>query len=242
MDGLILIDKPSGWTSFDAVNKVRHLAEGMRADTGGRKRFPVGHTGTLDPLATGLLVLLLGKYTRRATELTKLDKAYEVTMQLGSTSTTGDEEGQKMVRSTHQPTRQEVTSALRTFTGQLQQVPPAFSAIKVQGKRAYLLARNGQKPELQPRSVEVYSLTLTDYAYPYVRFTAHVSSGTYIRSLVEDMGESLKTGAYMSGLRRTKVGPFDVADAVSAALITPELLYDRIHQDQFPTISIPPLA
>jgi tRNA pseudouridine55 synthase len=197
MDGLLLIDKPSGWTSFDIVNKVRRMAESVRTDSGGRKRFPVGHTGTLDPLATGLLVLVLGKYTKKAMELAKLDKIYEVTMCLGVTSTTGDEEGEKIHQSDDRPTREAISAALVKFTGALMQTPPAFSAIKINGERAYALARKGQKPELRPRPVTIYSQQLNEYKYPLVRFTAHVSSGTYIRTLVEDLGDELGVGGYM---------------------------------------------
>jgi|SRR5581483_3462481 len=224
MDGLLLVDKPSGWTSFDVVNKVRRAAEISHANTSKRKRFPVGHTGTLDPLATGLLVLLLGSYTKRATELTKADKLYEVTMYLGMTSTTGDEEGEKSRQSNEQPGQKEITEAIQRFTGPIMQTPPSFSAIKVQGRRAYDLARKGQKVELPPRPVHIYSLQLSGYAYPYVYFTAHVSSGTYIRALVEDLGKDLNVGAYMTGLRRTKVGAFDIKDAMQIENLYPETL------------------
>jgi tRNA pseudouridine55 synthase len=224
MNGLLRIDKPSGWSSFDVVNKVRRMAEMARTDKGGRKRFPVGHTGTLDPLATGLLVLLLGSYTKRATELMKLDKVYAVTMHLGMTSTTGDEEGGKQHLSEEQPSFEAVSRTLQVFTGPLMQTPPAFSAIKVQGKRAYELARNGQAPKLQPRPIHIYSTQLDSYDYPYVRFTTHVSSGTYIRTLVEDVGKDLGVGAYMSALRRLSVGPFKLEGALQVDDLRPEML------------------
>ena len=160
-------------------------------------------------------MLLIGKdYTRRAQELTKLDKTYEVTMKLGETSSTGDEEGKKTVVSDTVPTREAILEALATFTGEIMQTPPAFSAIKVDGKRAYDLAREGKEVRLQARPVTIYDLRLTKYEYPYVEFTADVSSGTYIRSLAEDLGAHLNTGAYMSNLRRTRVGGFDIANAV----------------------------
>jgi tRNA pseudouridine55 synthase len=228
MNGLLLVDKPIGWTSFDVVNKVRRIAESVRTDTGGRKRFPVGHTGTLDPQATGLLVLLLGTYTKRAPELTKLDKVYEVTMRLGITSTTGDEEGEKTQHSDEQPASEAISAALKAFTGPLMQTPPAFSAIKVQGKRAYELARKGQKPELQPRPVHIYSTRLDSYVYPYVHFTTHVSSGTYIRTLAEDLGRTLGVGAYMSALRRTKVGLYSIENAIEVDEVTPEVLQQAL--------------
>jgi tRNA pseudouridine55 synthase len=213
MQGLLLVDKPSGWTSFDVVNFVRKQVaahEGKKP-----KNTKVGHTGTLDPLATGLLVLLVGKeYTRKATELTKLDKTYEVTMKLGFTSTTGDEEGEKIAVADTIPTQEAVLEALDAFQGHIMQVPPAFSAMKINGQRAYHLARAGQEVVLEARPVTIYKNTLTSYEYPYVTFTSEVGSGTYIRSLVEDLGKTLKTGAYMSDLRRTRVGQFDISRAI----------------------------
>src|SRR5437868_863715 len=137
MDGILLIDKPSGWTSFDVVNKVRRMCGEAGFNTTGRKRFPVGHTGTLDPLATGLLVLMLGKYTKKVPEYTKLDKTYDVVMRLGQTSSTGDEEGEKTPVSDLQPTLPELHIALARFEGDSMQTPPAFSAIKINGQRAY---------------------------------------------------------------------------------------------------------
>ncbi|HEY8999463.1 MAG TPA: tRNA pseudouridine(55) synthase TruB [Candidatus Saccharimonadales bacterium] len=224
MQGTLLIDKPAGWTSFDVVNKVRRMAETSGFNTTGRKRFPVGHTGTLDPLATGLLVLLLGKATRDAMMLTKLDKTYEVTMKLGETSTTGDDEGEKTHASDVRPAREELEAALQKFVGDSMQTPPAFSAIKINGQRAYKLAREGKAPELTARPIHIEAIKLASYEYPFVKFTADVSSGTYIRSLVEDLGKMLGTGAYMSALRRTRVGTFDIANALSMEDLTPESL------------------
>jgi tRNA pseudouridine55 synthase len=212
MQGLLLIDKPTGWTSFDVVNYVRRIvatAEGKKP-----KNTKVGHTGTLDPAATGLLVLLVGKeYTRKATELSKVDKTYEVTMKLGEASTTGDIEGEITAVSDATPPIEAVLEALVRWSGPIMQVPPMFSAIKINGQRAYKLAREGKTIEIEARPVTIYSSSLTSYEYPFVKFTCKVSSGTYIRSLVEDLGKELKTGAYMSGLRRTTVGKFSLADA-----------------------------
>lgn len=212
MQGVLLVDKPKTWTSFDVVNYVRKMvatAEGKKP-----KNVKVGHTGTLDPLATGLLVLLVGKeYTRRAEELTKLDKTYEVTMKLGETSTTADDEGEKTVVSDTIPTSQAVLEALQRFQGPIMQIPPAFSAMKINGQRAYDLARQGKEVVLEARPVTIYRSELTKYEYPFVKFVCDVSSGTYIRSLVTDLGETLGTGAYMSDLRRTAVGEFKIAEA-----------------------------
>lgn len=226
MNGILLVDKPAGWTSFDVVNKVRHMVSASELNTSHKKRFPVGHTGTLDPLATGLLVLMLGTYTKKVPEFTKLDKTYEVTMRLGQTSTTGDEEGEKTHVSDRQPGREELESALGKFTGEIMQTPPAFSAIKINGQRAYDLARKGKVPELKPRPAKIYRIEFTDYEYPNVQFTAEVSSGTYIRSLVEDIGKELGVGAYMPALRRTKVGNFVLEDAIKVEGLTA----DKIHE------------
>lgn len=214
MEGILLIDKPLGWTSFDVVNYVRKMV----ATTEGKKpkNVKVGHTGTLDPLATGLLILLIGKnYTKRAGELSKLDKTYEVEMMLGQTSATGDVEGEKINVSNHQPTLAEINKVLSKFSGEINQIPPAYSAIKVDGKRAYELARAGQAPTLKARVTTIYGIELKGYDYPAVNFTTSVSSGTYIRTLVEDIGKELKTGAFTSKLRRTEVGNFSIANAYS---------------------------
>lgn len=230
MNGILLVDKPKGWTSFDVVGKVRRMVHTSSFNTSNKKRFPIGHTGTLDPLATGLLVILLGNYTKQAMSLTKLDKTYEVTMCLGKTSTTGDAEGEITDISHDQPTLEAVKSALQQFVGDTMQVPPAFSAIKINGQRAYKLARNGKAPELAARPIHIERITLTNYTYPLVEFTAEVSSGTYIRSLVEDLGKTLKTGAYMSDLRRTKVGTFDIKHAVVMDGLTPEIIAGSLLQ------------
>ncbi|HEX7963578.1 MAG TPA: tRNA pseudouridine(55) synthase TruB [Candidatus Saccharimonadales bacterium] len=230
MDGILLVDKPTGWTSFDVVGKVRRLAQDAGLNTTGKKRFPVGHTGTLDPLATGLLVLMLGKYTKKVPQYTKMDKTYEVVMRLGQTSTTGDEEGEKTDMSNRRPTKEELHIAMARFEGDIMQTPPAFSAIKINGQRAYKLAREGKVPELQPRPVRIERIILIKYEYPFVWFTTHVSSGTYIRSLVEDMGKMLGTGAYMAGLRRTRVGPFRIDDAVTMDQLDAQTLAAALRQ------------
>lgn len=231
MNGIVLIDKPAGWTSFDVVGKVRRMVGQSVLNTSHKKRFPVGHTGTLDPLATGLLVLLLGTYTKRASTLTKLDKTYQVVMRLGQTSTTGDEEGEKTPGDSRIPTIEEIHIALARFEGDIMQVPPAFSAIKINGQRAYKMARAGAMPELTARPAHIERIILTKYDYPDVHFTTHVSSGTYIRSLVEDVGKWLGTGAYMAALRRTRVGVFRIEDAASMDGLTPEIIAGVIKQD-----------
>ncbi len=220
VDGILLVDKPSGWTSFDVVAKVRGMLRTVdRLQRTADSRAPkvrVGHTGTLDPLATGLMIIVVGSYCKRASEFSKLDKTYEVTMHLGKTSTTGDAEGELTLVTSRQSSvaSKEITGLLQHFTGEIMQIPPIYSAIKVGGQRAYKLARAGKSVALEPRQVMVYSLQLTEYNYPVVKFTTRVSSGTYIRSLVSDIGRSLGTGAYMSDLRRTTVGNFDIKNAI----------------------------
>ncbi len=213
MQGILCVDKPKGWTSFDVVNYVRKI---VATELGKKpKNIKVGHTGTLDPMATGLLVLLVSKeYTKKATELAKVNKTYEVTMKLGEASTTGDEEGEKTEIPTKKFKSSEIEHALESFLGKSMQVPPAFSAMKINGQRAYKLARAGKEVQLEARPIYISQIELADYSHPYVKFTAEVSSGTYIRSLVEDTAKKLSTGAYMSDLRRTKVGDFSIEIAI----------------------------
>jgi tRNA pseudouridine55 synthase len=209
MNGILLIDKPKCWTSFDVVAKVR----GMVKQSTGQKRPKVGHAGTLDPLATGLLIILVGDYCKKAQEYSKLDKTYEVELKLGDTSTTDDAEGEITKISDKIPSKDEVLAAIDSFIGDIEQIPPIYSAIKIDGKRAYKLAREGEQPEMKPRPVTIHSITNIDYKYPFISFTTEVSSGTYIRSLARDVGEKLRSGAYMTNLRRTTVGNFDIKSA-----------------------------
>lgn len=209
-DQILLIDKPAGMTSFGVVARVRRVL----SEKGGKK-VKVGHTGTLDPFATGLMILVTGKECKNAEKYSKLDKVYEATLRLGQTSTTGDPEGEITEVSSTQPSKEEIEAALRQFTGEITQRPPIFSAIKINGQRAYKLARDGKEVEIPLRKVTVYSLELLDYAYPEVKIRTHVSSGTYIRSLAEDIGAVLKTGAYCIQLRRTSTANWQVSNASS---------------------------
>jgi tRNA pseudouridine55 synthase len=215
MNGILLVDKPQGWTSHDVVAKVRGI---IKAETGSKVK--IGHTGTLDPMATGLLILVIGSYTKKAGEFSKLDKVYEAEITLGKTSTTGDKEGEITEVSDIRPSSDAIDTALKQFTGKIMQTPHRFSAIKVDGKRAYKAARAGQEMKIEPRQVTVYEITDVIYDYPTLKFITKVSSGTYIRSLAEDIGEALGTGAYLSALRRTQVGEFKVetAQAIRANL------------------------
>ncbi|MGH7197020.1 MAG: tRNA pseudouridine(55) synthase TruB [Candidatus Saccharimonadales bacterium] len=206
--GILLIDKPAGMSSFGVVARVRRVLSQAAG-----KKVKVGHTGTLDPFATGLLILVVGEYCKRAGEFSKLDKSYEATLRLGQISSTGDPEGEITPVSAHKPTKEELESALAKFRGTIEQTPPAFSAIKIGGQRAYKLAREGKEVEIPSRTVTISRLELQKYEYPDVYIVCDVSSGTYIRSLVQDIGEALDTGAYTATLRRRRVGKFLVDEA-----------------------------
>lgn len=222
-DEILLIDKPADWTSFDVVAKIRgkiRAGYAARGEKPTKRQLKVGHAGTLDPFATGLLVILLGDATKKATEFLKLDKVYEATVHLGQTSTTGDPEGELTEINDHQPTREEVENALQKFVGTITQTPPAYSAIKINGKRAYDLARQGKEVEIPTRQVTIYAVTLLNYTYPEIKLRAHVGSGTYIRTLAEDIGEALGTGAYCLELRRTQISDWHIEDAVKIEAVT----------------------
>ena len=235
---IILIDKPAGISSFGVVAKVR----GYLRDKFGHK-VKVGHTGTLDSFATGLLILLSGKYTKRSSEFLKLDKIYEATLKLGYTSTTGDPEGEiteytinkkapedTLSRSinddgsfTERPSpvttgarersEKDVSLVLSSFIGVITQTPPRFSAIKIDGQRAYKLARKGKDFEIPSRKIEIYSIDILEYNYPDLKIRVHCSSGTYIRTLAEDIGKKLGSGAYLTALRRIQIGDYSITNA-----------------------------
>lgn len=208
LNEVLLIDKPAGWTSFDVVAKIRgHFSKMAGA------KIKVGHAGTLDPFATGLLIVLLGQATKEQDEYMKKDKVYEATLKLGFESTTGDPEGELRAVSALVPTEEGILKVLNAFTGQIEQTPPRHSAIKINGQRAYKLARAGVDFEIKLRTIEISSLEVLSYEYPFLRIAAHVSSGTYIRTLAEDIGRKLGTGAYLTELRRTKIGEYDIKNA-----------------------------
>lgn len=220
-DGILLVDKPAGWTSFDVVAKIRgkikhlYLEKGIKPT---KRQLKVGHAGTLDPFATGLLVILLGDATKKAGEFLKLDKVYEAEIVLGQTSTTGDPEGDITDQLSAQGlalSKTEVEVALKKFVGEIRQRPPIFSAIKINGQRAYKLARDGKEVEIPERVVTIYSIELLEYDYPSLKIRTHVGSGTYIRSLAVDIGEALGTGAYCHSLRRISIGSWDISGAIS---------------------------
>ena len=207
-DDILIIDKPAEMTSFGVVARIRRV---LSRELG--KKAKVGHTGTLDPFATGLMLIVTGKKCKDAGQFSKLDKTYEATIRLGQTSTTGDPEGEITEVSTSMPTRDEVEAVLPKFTGQIEQRPPIFSAIKINGQRAYKLARDGQEVEIPLRTITIYELEIVDYTYPELKIRTHVSSGTYIRTLASDIGAALGVGAYCTHLRRTRVGDYTIAQA-----------------------------
>ena len=210
MQDIILIDKPAGLSSFGVVARVRR-----RLSMEAGKKVKVGHTGTLDPFATGLLILLASKATKLSNQFLKLDKWYEAAICLGKTSTTGDPEGEIIEQNTEKvPTLEEVKAVVNQFVGQITQTVPAFSAVKINGQRAYQLARRGEAVSMPTRQIEIYTIEILSYNYPELVIRTHVSSGTYIRTLGEDIGKALGVGAYLTALRRTQVGDYQIENAV----------------------------
>ncbi len=209
MDGIIVINKPKNCTSHDVVYKVKKIFNEK-----------VGHTGTLDPLATGVLPLLIGKGTLCSKYLINHDKTYEVELTLGKKTDTADSEG-KIIETNDVPTeilkQQNVEKVLNSFIGKQKQIPPIYSAIKVKGKKLYEYARKGQEVEIQPREIEIYSINLMkiNSETKKIEFQVHCSKGTYIRTLCEDIAEKLSTVGYMSELNRIQVGTFTLSEAVS---------------------------
>jgi tRNA pseudouridine55 synthase len=203
---VLLIDKPLEWTSFDVVRRLRRFTETKK----------VGHAGTLDPLATGLLILCTGKFTKRINEYMAREKEYTGTITLGARTSTYDLESEpQAVRDPAFVTLELLTDTIaRLFTGEIMQTPPIHSAIKVDGKRVYELARKGKEVRLEPRPVVIKEFAVTDLRLPVVGFRVVCSTGTYIRSLANDLGVALGCGGYLSGLRRTRIGEFRVEDAM----------------------------
>ena len=205
---MILIDKPAGISSFGVVAKIRGF---LRNEFG--HKVKVGHTGTLDPFATGLLILLSGKMTKRSNDFLKLDKEYVADLKLGFKSSTGDPEGEIEKVDDRVPDAKEIEDILQTFIGEIEQIPPKYSAIKINGQRAYKLARKGVDFEVPMRKIRIYNIEVLEYEYPRLAIRCRVSSGTYIRTLAEDIGLKLGVGAYLTALRRTKIGEYSVDKA-----------------------------
>ncbi len=256
-DQIILIDKPAGISSFGVVSRIRRELTKQFGH-----KVKVGHTGTLDPFATGLLILLSGKYTKKSGEFLKLDKIYDATMKLGFVSSTGDPKGEitetifsehgedfpsenpsdspdfynispqkksvckadikifseaehvvKINPREYYPRSEKIVSVISTFIGTISQTVPRFSAVKINGQRAYKLARSGTDFTPPTRKITIYNIEILEYTYPMLKIRVHCSSGTYIRTLAEDIGKKLGTGAYLTALRRLKIGTYDIKDA-----------------------------
>ncbi len=225
--GLLLVDKPIDWTSFDVVNKVRYtLAKELNIKP---KHMKVGHSGTLDPKASGLLVLAVGAATKQLSTIVKQSKTYEVGALLGSSSTTGDSEGDITINQSAQPPElKQVKNVINNYIGDIEQKPHRFSAVKIGGARAYKLARKGLDVNLKPRKVTIFYLNKVKYNWPQLNFDTKVSSGTFIRSLVEDIGADLGVGAYISSLRRIEVGSYKISDACEIDDIDFQTIEERL--------------
>ena len=209
---MLLIDKPLEWTSFDVVKSLRIFLK----KTYNLKKLKVGHAGTLDPLASGLLILCTGRMTKQIDEFQGMDKVYIGQMTLGATTPSFDKETETdqsfPIANIH---TDDLKQASLKFKGEIEQIPPIYSAIKIEGKRAYKSARKDQDVKMKSRKVTIYEFDLLNFTPPFLDFSVKCSKGTYIRSLVNDFGKSLNNGAYLSDLRRTKIGDYSVNDAVT---------------------------
>lgn len=204
-EGILLVDKKEGWTSFKLVHILRKM-------TGIRK---IGHAGTLDPFATGLMIMLIGKqYTKQSDQFLNLDKQYEARLHLGSATDTYDRDGQVTNESPTIPTLEEITQVLSQFQGEIEQIPPMYSAKKIQGKKLYELARQGIEIERKPQKIKL-TLQLIRYEYPYMDIVVDCSKGTYVRSLAHDIGLKLGSYAHLDALRRTRIGNYTLDGSIS---------------------------
>ena len=205
-DGVLIVNKPKGVTSHDVVSFFR-----KKLDVG-----KVGHAGTLDPLACGVLIILIGDATKRQKEFMDKEKEYVATACLGATSTTDDAEGEIRAKAVKKkPTFTEIKKVLKEFIGEIDQVPPSFSAVKINGQRAYKLARGGKFPKIKARKVNIYKIEMISYKWPTLKISVVCSSGTYIRALARDIGKKLGCGAYLMDLERTRSGNFRIENSLT---------------------------
>lgn len=212
--GILLVNKHSGNTSFSLVSLLRKITKVKK----------IGHAGTLDPFASGLMILLIGQtYTKKSSDFLNLDKDYDATIFLGKTTETYDREGVFLNESSYKPSLDEVLETIAIFSGEIEQIPPMFSAKKVQGKKLYKLARKGQTIERKPQKVQVVFNNI-DYQYPYLKVTISCSKGTYIRSLAHDIGEKLGSGAYLHNLIRNRIGPFHLKESIDQDKLEEDLI------------------
>jgi len=213
MDGILIINKPAGPTSHDIVDRIRKITRIRK----------IGHAGTLDPFAQGVLIILIKNATKSQTKFMDMPKTYVATIKLGETSSTYDPEGVKsefLISNSKSnpnfsiPNIQNIETAIKTFIGETEQIPPIHSAVKINGQRAYKLAWQGIKPDLKPRKIKIYNIKILNYEWPYLKIEVDCSRGTYIRSLAHDLGQKLNCGAYLEALTRTKIGKFSIENSV----------------------------
>ena len=210
---ILLIDKPLTWSSFQAVNKLKYV---LKRQYNLPKKFKIGHAGTLDPLATGLLIVCTGKFTKRITEIQGQPKEYTGTIVLGATTPSFDLETEvDATFPTEHISPELITETLKQFLGEIDQKPPVFSAIKKEGKRLYEHAREGSEVEIEARKTTIYEFEITRMEMPEIDFRVVCSKGTYIRSLANDFGKALESGGYLSVLRRTKIGDYNVTNGIT---------------------------
>ena len=207
---ILLFDKDLNWTSFDVVNKVRYeICQKL-----GIKKLKVGHAGTLDPLATGMMILCTGKATKKIESIQAQEKEYVATLKIGATTPSFDLETEEDAQYDYSEVSLELLKkTLDNFIGEIDQVPPVFSAVKVKGKRAFDYARNGEEVKLQPKKIVIKRIEIEDFDLPFIKLRITCGKGTYIRALARDIGESMKCGAYLTALERTKIGEFKLEDA-----------------------------
>ena len=217
LDGqIILLDKPLDWTSFQAVNKLKYK---LKNEFNLPKKFKIGHAGTLDPRATGLLIVCTGKFTKKIQEIQDAPKEYLTEVKIGVQTESYDTEKPEILQQDYSHISEEfILETLQKFVGEIDQKPPVFSAIKIDGNRAYDLARKGEEVEMKSRKTTIHYLNNIEIELPFVRFTVGCSKGTYIRSLAHDIGQELGVGAYLTNLRRTKIGDYSVENASSEIL------------------------
>lgn len=217
LDGqIILLDKPLDWTSFQVVNKLKYK---LKNEFNLPKKFKIGHAGTLDPRATGLLIVCTGKFTKKIQEIQDAPKEYLTEIKIGVQTESYDTEKPEILQQDYSHISEEfILETLQKFVGEIDQKPPVFSAIKIDGNRAYDLARKGQEVEMKSRKTTIHYLNNIEIDLPFVRFTVGCSKGTYIRSLAHDIGQALGVGAYLTNLRRTKIGDYSVENASSEIL------------------------
>lgn len=213
---IFLLDKPLDWTSFQAVNKLKYK---LKSEFGLPKKFKIGHAGTLDPRATGLLIVCCGKFTKIIPEIQDAPKEYWTEIKIGVQTESYDTEKPEILpQDISHISEEKINEALHCFLGEIEQKPPVFSAIKIDGKRAYNLARAGTEVEMKSRKTTIFYIKDIKIDFPFISFTVGCSKGTYIRSLAHDIGQELGVGAYLTQLRRTKIGEYKIEDATSAFL------------------------